>query len=279
MRHFMAHHLGQCIKQLENFRWVCVNRQSRGEGEHPLTEETIQTWLEPWIGYCRQQCDGIELRSALSRIDGPFRHVLKGVYGRPTWNEIHNQITVLIEAIESELCFRRFAYVPTCKAEILDRMAHDWEMIWAQFPLTKTDSQEAVYCYALGRNTACVFHLMRVAEIGLRALAREMRIVLPKKKLLEWAQWQDIIKEMNKAVDDMFLNQRAGPKKDAAVEFYRGAIGEFSGFKDAYRNNVMHSRASYDESQAKRVLLQVSDFMNRLSSKINERGRRVRANA
>lgn len=110
---------------------------------------------------------------------------------------------------------------------------------------------------------------MRVAESGLRALARERRVSVPKKPL-EWATWQDILSKIKKSVDAMTM-WRAGPAKDAALEFYRGAQGEFESFKDTYRNNVMHSRQSYDEFRAASVLIHVRDFMERLASKIDER--------
>ena len=44
----------------------------------------------------------------------------------------------------------------------------------------KGDIMDAVDAYALGLNTACVFHLMRIAEHGMRALARERKVKLIK---------------------------------------------------------------------------------------------------
>lgn len=41
----------------------------------------------------------------------------------------------------------------------------------------RKDIAEAGKCLALDRNTAAVFHLMRVAEVGLRALARKLRAI------------------------------------------------------------------------------------------------------
>src|SRR5262245_12085022 len=40
---------------------------------------------------------------------------------------------------------------------------------------------EAAKCFALGRPTACVFHLMRIMEIGIRALANSLQIPDPAK--------------------------------------------------------------------------------------------------
>jgi hypothetical protein len=45
------------------------------------------------------------------------------------------------------------------------------------FPSARMDFVEAGRCLALGRNNASVYHLMCVAEIGLRALAYDRRVV------------------------------------------------------------------------------------------------------
>ena len=60
------------------------------------------------------------------------------------------------------------------------------------------------------------------------------------------------------------------PERGEVLEFYKGALGEFEAFKDAYRNNVMHARKTYLEAQAKSVLLHVRGFMERLACRIDE---------
>ena len=47
----------------------------------------------------------------------------------------------------------------------------------ARFPRAIVDIEEAGKCFALGRFTACVFHLMRVVEAGLAAISRSLNIV------------------------------------------------------------------------------------------------------
>ena len=46
------------------------------------------------------------------------------------------------------------------------------------FPSSKGDIDEAGKCLALDRGTACVFHLMRILEIGLQLLAAKLGISL-----------------------------------------------------------------------------------------------------
>lgn len=59
---------------------------------------------------------------------------------------------------------------------------------------------------------------------------------------------------------------------DANVEFYNGAIGQFYGFKDEFRNEVMHVRRTYDRFDSERALVRVRDFMQKLAGRINQKG-------
>jgi hypothetical protein len=234
-------------------------------GDTLVAQEMSSKAHVPLLEYVRQQCESLELQSALHRCDKFVNKIRENA----PWSEIGNQATVLREAIEGELCYRRFAFVPVSKAAIHDNAARDWADIWTKFPSSKEDAQRAVDCYALEQDTACVFHLMRVAEYGLRALARERKVRLPKNRPLEWAEWNDLIVAIGKKVDAI-ANRKRGPKRAAALEFYRGALGEFQAFKDAYRNHVMHTRGAYDEHQAASVLSHVRDFMSRLATKTEE---------
>ena len=127
-------------------------------------------------------------------------------------------------------------------------------------------------CYALGYNTASVFHLMRIAEYGLRALARERGVTFGKRPL-EWAEWEQIINQIETKAKDATAGMARGPKLDAARGFYTAAVAQLRAFKET-RNRVMHTRGSFDELDAQRAMNQVRDFMNGLSEKIGEKTRR-----
>jgi hypothetical protein len=211
--------------------------------------------------------------------------ILADAYGEPEWGKLKDEIHVLWETMAPELADRRFAFVLSRNNHYLDDLIGApvrgakigtsivWTRIWKSFPSAKYECEEAVYCCVLERNTACVFHSMRIAEIGLRALARCMKVKLPKKKRLEWAQWQEVLKEMRDKTDAILRTTKAGPVKDETLEFYNGAIGQFYGFKDEFRNQVMHLRKTYDEFEAASALTRVRDFMDKLAVRIDERGR------
>lgn len=137
----------------------------------------------------------------------------------------------------------------------------------SRYQKANKDIAAANRCYALDEWTACVFHSMRVLEIGLRDLAKrlDIRIVNRKGKEthLESAQWHDILTEMAKVITAM---SGATPSKKRKQEYYSQIALEFTHFKDAWRNHVMHAREPYDEREALMVLGAVNRFMVRLAA-------------
>ena len=126
---------------------------------------------------------------------------------------------------------------------------------------------------ALERHTAAVFHLMRVAEYGLRALARDRRIRLPKRvQVIELATWEEIIRELEIAETAI----QTYPKtlaREAQYKFYQGAMMQFRRFKNVFRNPVMHTREGFGPKQAIGIFENVGEFMKILASRISEQRR------
>ncbi|VIO70283.1 hypothetical protein [Bradyrhizobium ivorense] len=191
------------------------------------------------------------------------------------WSELNTRARAVRDAVETELRGLFYYQYPKRKGEKLLAWKDDWKTSRVAFPAIERDVFDATDCYALGHNTASVFHSMRVAEHGLRSLAKERRIRLAKKRPLEWGTWQDIIKALDDEIK-IVGSKKAGAAKDAALEFYSGARADLNGFKDEYRNLVMHVRATYDEHQALRALTNVNAFMERLAARIDDKHQRIR---
>jgi len=223
------------------------------------------------IGYAKQLCSQLQLQASEARI---VRFEIRLRDGIDTAG-VAAELRALREAIDDELNFRYFYRYRQNEALVLLKFESDWQLINSKFPTAKEDAHAAVDCWALDHPTASVFHLMRVAELGLRALAKETRVKLPRKQVLEWAEWQTVIDGIKKKADAI-ANKRRGPKRAAALEFYRGALASVEGFKDAYRNNVSHTRKPYNPSEATVVREHVFHFMNRLAEKTDENGSRIK---
>jgi hypothetical protein len=192
-----------------------------------------------------------------------------------TWYDLNMRSQALRSAIRTELKDHLFYRYPKEKAQNLLNWKEEWRNPVRSFPQIEIEVFSATDCYALGHNTASVFHSMRVAEHGLRGLAGERRIQLPRKKSIEWATWQEIIRALDDEIR-IIGSKPPGNAKDTALQFYSGARADLNGFKDEYRNMVMHVRAQYDELQTLRALTNVHAFMERLCAKIDHAHRRIR---
>jgi hypothetical protein len=113
--------------------------------------------------------------------------------------------------------------------------------------------------------------MMRIVELGMRALARERKVSFPDKPL-EWAEWEHVIDKIASEAKNVIAPMSRGPAKDAAKTFYADAVAQMRSFKEA-RNRVMHMRGDFDDLDATRTMRRVQEFMSGLSAKIGERTR------
>lgn len=135
----------------------------------------------------------------------------------------------------------------------------DVESVFAD---ARDDISAAARCLALGQWTASVFHSMRVLEHGLRALAAKLSLP-PDAVVLE--NWNTVIERIEKAIRDL-QNQPKSLLKAETLEKYSKAAVQFRYFKDAWRNHVSHSRASYDEGAAQSVFNHTKQLMQHLAT-------------
>jgi HEPN domain-containing protein len=184
----------------------------------------------------------------------------------------HRELDILIEVITEEISSQLFFFIPSNRADY-----YDWKLIEkikssvfpgiTPFPNASKELMRASRCYTKGEYTACVFHTMRAAEIGLRALAIHLGIVFPFEITL--AQWNDLITK----VESTIKAQEKLPKskaKDEELKFCSEAASQFRYFKNAYRIFVAHARESYDEDQALKIMQGTGDFIVSLSPKLKE---------
>jgi hypothetical protein len=186
-----------------------------------------------------------------------------------TYGDLNRELITLYEAIEDDTKEEYFYHYPRVKVMVLIEIA-EWLPIFDAFPSARNEIDAGLDCYALGHPTACVFHMMRAAELGMRALARERQVTFPRQPL-EWTNWQNILEVTEKNAKMATTGMRSGPAKDAALAFYNGAIAHLHALKDMYRNSVMHMRRSYDDLEAQQAMVRVRDFMTGLSRKIGEK--------
>jgi hypothetical protein len=137
------------------------------------------------------------------------------------------------------------------------------------------DIEEAGNCLAAECNTAAVFHLMRTAEIGLRAVAKDRNASFQNKPL-DQQEWGTILGFLDGCIaqlrQDAIANWPAPEIKDVQIRFYSEVVAELRGFNEAWRKHLSHAREDgiYDRDYASSVFKHVKNFMQKLATKISE---------
>jgi len=219
--------------------------------------------VEGWLKYATQLATTMELQSVHDRIE-IFDRKLK--FQHLSLADLLAEVRTLRETFESGIRFKLFYLYPMTKGQMCLKFQETWRAVVDGFPQTKEDANAAVDCYALGHNTAAVFHSMRVVEHGLRALANAVNLTF------DVQQWHTIIQEIEAAIKDIGSAWPASPVKSDWLSFYSAAAKEFFYFKDGWRNYVSHGGAPYDDHQALNVLEHVRTFMSHLASRLGGAG-------
>jgi hypothetical protein len=160
----------------------------------------------------------------------------------------HLQSTIMWE-MEDKV----FMYIPPDRAAFYNAKELFSGDVNRKFSGIQFDMVEAGNCYAAGRGTAAVFHLMRIMEVGVQELGRKLGVSLVDEK-----NWQNILDEVNKAV-------RALPKTAATIEMSQASANLYA-VKVAWRNEVMHPNDTYTLEEADNLIRQVRIFMQQLAN-------------
>ncbi|MEJ7811355.1 MAG: hypothetical protein WKG32_13170 [Gemmatimonadaceae bacterium] len=205
-----------------------------------------------------------------------------------TYRLITASIIEIDGRLRDELADRRFLYVSNKVVPYYESPFEGWDGVREVFPDAEYDITEAGKCFALGCHTACVLHLMRVLEIGLRRMAKRFGVSVADKA------WHNVITGIQariNAIDsgdtsrarrksregklrqgtpahgaprtdkEKKADERAARRTKAALHFYSLAATQFRFFKEAVRNYAMHARTTYGEDQARTIYDAVRAFM------------------
>jgi hypothetical protein len=171
--------------------------------------------------------------------------------------EVVIHIEYLKNRIADELIESQFLHIPQSKIGFYRVTDLFGEEIGSKFPKVSEDISNAGTCYALGQNTAWVFHLMRVMEHCVQRFGRKLKVSID----VNNETWHQIMLHVHKQIDAM----PGGVKKSAAQrnrkQKYATAAGRLDHVRIAWRNDVMHPKATYDEAEALEVLRAVETFL------------------
>lgn len=138
----------------------------------------------------------------------------------------------------------------------------------AKFPTGLFELDEAAKCMALGRGTAAVFHLMRMMEIGVRAVARSLQIPDPIRPAQR--NWGDILRKVWDAIELKWPTAATRMTGDGQV--FEALYASLDAVKNPWRNATMHVENKYTDEEAEHIFVAVRGFMKRLASRMDEQG-------
>jgi hypothetical protein len=261
MDYFHSHDFIRCISEVYAFETELKRDvEDAGNGN-----DEYQGWENPRVDKLLRQVEAAFCFKDFPATSKAGARVYAFAHSRCTHQELYIRIVGLRETMEDELHDRKLIFVPGRKTEHCDRKDAFGLDVARAFPSAEYDIVEAGNCYAVGLNTACVFHLMRVVEKGIRALATSMAIPLP----CTAEQWGRILQMMEEKIKEV-EKERKSLSKIQHLQLYGECIIEMECFKNAWRNHVMHAMHSYGESEATKVMGHVKNFMQRLSREVSE---------
>jgi hypothetical protein len=183
---------------------------------------------------------------------------------------IRSEVTHVADAIRDELWKRSFFVVSPERRDYAENPQYIGQKVIDAFPSARLDVYEAGNCLAADCNTAAVFHLMRIVEWGLRALCahvglRKARRRNGKHVPVSYVDWETMLNQLQPLVDAKIEKMRRGKTKQEAQEFYYPALQDIRAIRDAWRNHLMHTRATYTPADAEAILSHVKRLMTTLS--------------
>jgi hypothetical protein len=240
---------------LANIEWLHrVDKEDRGK---PLNERVLSLGKTQFIAQHALQNMLVELDRMKFQPDLQVK--ARRLWSRlvdenaRTWTaeSVLDALTDINGEIQRELGKHRFAYLGVGVDEYFENDHLFGSEVFEKFKSARQDIKDAGNCFATGLYTASVFHLMRVAEHGLRVIARRLKVQITDKKKripLSYGDWTKVIEAIrNKITESRSL---VGAQKQTRLDFYSDLAGKCEYLRDIYRNNVSHTRKHYNQGGA-----------------------------
>jgi hypothetical protein len=167
----------------------------------------------------------------------------------------------IYSTMRAELGTRTFKAIPVEKLLYCDPKWLTDGVLFATFPDTVDEFQKAGRCFAYGENTACVFHLMRVADFYLRKVADSLGISYDARN------WRGIGDKISNTMEQKY--QSKSDEWKHSEPFYAEVLTDIQAIGRAHRNPVLHElEKKYDEREARNLLTVIEGFASHVGNRI-----------
>jgi hypothetical protein len=198
---------------------------------------------------------------------------LENTWYPPTYGTIRDIISDIESRVRDQLSLVKVYTLDSRKAEFFEPGEPLLGLIVGlNFPGATYEAHQAGKCLAIGCDTAAVFHMMRIMEIGLRSVARCLEIPDPTKAAER--NWGAMLRDIKK---DMESRSGQSPtkawKNPDDKEFFESVYASIDAVRVAWRNTTMHVEIKYTPDEAEHILGAVKGFMKKLASRADEEGK------
>jgi len=209
----------------------------------------------------RDDCEAVGLPMAVITLDRIINSLNDDQ--NLTYTKLGEQLPILQDRIRDEMSLCSFLQIRNDRKQYYESTQPLFgDAVHDAFPSAAYDIRESGTCLSLNRSTGCVFHLMRVLEIGLTAMGAVFSVSLAH------TNWAPAIEQIESKIRDMHKDPiwKALPECKDKQERYAQAASHFGILKDAWRNYTAHARGKYDESESFIIFLNVQAFVQKLAA-------------
>jgi hypothetical protein len=188
-----------------------------------------------------------------------------------TYQVVRGEFDGLLECMIADFKQKTFAFIPNEKAAYFECDNLFGDSLRLSFSdEINAEIKAAGNCLAAELNTAAIFHFLRAAELGMRRLAKRLKvqIIRDRKPIkIDDATWDELIINTNKKVE----SEKALPPPQRKIKKhfkeYERVAQQFDHMKND-RNNIMHTHGDNTPAEALAVMGRVKDFMQMLVKRI-----------
>jgi hypothetical protein len=231
---------------------------------HPFNKEMpLGTEVLKSLSMTRELCDRIpSLNPVIFEID----RLIEKLANPQLPLTIDNDLEHLQHRIHDELRGHFYYAVTAPYADVYESPSPFGEDVFNRFPSAIRDSQDASKCLALGQGTAAVFHLMRVMEVALRVLGKDLGIGYQ-------PSWDGHLKKIADKLDEK--HDKLTPSQRRKKSVYRDLHGDLTAVKLAWRNPTMHIARFYEFAEADQIYGAVRMLMQHMARHFQEKGKPI----
>lgn len=252
-----------------NLQTLMACRDSLLMGDHrqvSVVDDDLARTIAGLLNRLKSNCEEFQADSSLVASIAALAQKLESGTADRRMAVILARVDVIKDAIENNLEKRHFMLFSEEEATFYSNPDLFGESFKAKYSMhAMREAFDAGNCYAASQYTACVFHCMRVAEYGLRALARNsfLKVKLTHKGKphpIEYADWQKVIDAIRSKI--VKIRQRpVGPKRAQDLQFLSSAADHCEYMKDIWRNEISHTRRWYKKEEALSAINRVKEFV------------------